>query len=146
MVKQPWHVVKQQLRGQPYCWAPAATVVFGAASGDALSLDCLLQQHGIGRHKLALAVQRQLLYYAATVATSVSVVLLLFAAHCAVGGPSGWHASGGQLVAVAMPHACMLALAGSSRSRSRFSWGKLLWLPLWWYPSLAEGLHGSSAL
>lgn len=67
----------------------SATVVFGAASGQALSLDCLLQHYGVGKYVLPIAIQRQLVYFLAAVGNYVSVALLLYAGHLA---KRAWHA------------------------------------------------------
>ena len=109
----------------------AAGAVFGASSGEALSLDCLLQQHGASKHKLPLAVQRQLLLYVAAVASYACVVLLLLAAH--------W-------MTRVVRSTCRRTSSTRSRATttsSRVSWGKalvaVLVLVIFAYPTLVKG-------
>jgi hypothetical protein len=68
----------------------AASVVFGAASGYALSLDCIVEQHAFLRCRLPVAIQRQLFYFIAAVVNFVAVALLLIATHWV---KRGWRAA-----------------------------------------------------
>lgn len=68
----------------------AASVVFGAASGYALSLDCVIAGHGLFSGNLPLAIHRSLSYFVAAVANFVAVALLLIATHWV---KQGWRAA-----------------------------------------------------
>lgn len=70
----------------------ASSVVFGAASGETFSIDCWLSAY-LGRSRVPLAIQRQLLYFLAPVVVLVAVLLLqgyggVSAGVCAVEGPA----------------------------------------------------------
>lgn len=67
-ISAPWPEVLQLL-------FRASSVVFGAASGEAFSLDCWLAAY-FGRSRVPLAMQRQLLYFLAPVAVLIAVLLL----------------------------------------------------------------------
>jgi hypothetical protein len=97
----------------------SATVVFGAASGQALSLDCLLQHYGVGKDVLPIAIQRQLVYFLAAVGNYVSVALLLYAGHLA---KRAWHA-------ISTRGAGASAVSGSSK---RFDGTKCYWWRSQW--------------
>jgi hypothetical protein len=56
-------------------WFQAVNIVFAVGSGQALSLDCWLN-HYIPQGKVALAMQRQLVYFLAAVVVLVAVVVL----------------------------------------------------------------------
>jgi len=58
-----------------HVWFQAAAAVFGAASGQALSLDCWLAGLAL-RDKLPLAIQRQLVFFLAPVAIFLAVMVL----------------------------------------------------------------------